>query len=577
MAHKSFSVQRALTRAASHAKKGELQQAYQLYKMVLDKFPKNAQASNGILGLRNMQQPQLAQVPPQAKIDEIASLHEEKQYKLALGKVQELVKVYPRFPRLYNIAGVILAEVGQWENALKAYQQALGLKPDYAEAHYNHAIALQHFGKLEQAISGFRNAIKVAPDYFEAHNNLGNALKDQGKLNEAILSFQRAIAIMPNIFTAYSNLGNCFKDLGRNDEAVESYKKTIELQPDFIEGYLALGSLIKYSVGDPHIAKMKSLLDEFDGDDITRVRLYFALAKAYEDIGDINTTFELLLAGNRLRKQHKEYSINLDAAQFANIRSFFTTEIPNVPTKIDALETRKKPIFIVGMPRSGTTLTEQILASHSRVFGAGELSTLGNTMKPVLADVAQHSTVDNKLINTISHNYQEGLNELSVPEEIIVDKMPLNFRWVGFILAAFPDAKIINLNRDPMATGWSIFKYNFSSSGNRYAHDLQDIGEFYKLYVDLMEFWREKFPGKIYDLNYEALTEDQEGETRKLLEYCGLDWEAGCLDFHNSNRIVKTVSSSQVRKKMYKGSSQAWRKYEKHLGPLLDALDDKDV
>jgi len=159
----------------------------------------------------------------------------------------------------------------------------------------------------------------------------------------------------------------------------------------------------------------------------------------------------------------------------------------------------------------------------------------------------------------------------------LCDKIPENFMWIGFILAAFPDAKIINLNRDPIATGWSIFKYNFLSSGNRYAHDLHEIGAFYNLYIDMMVFWREKFPGKIYDLNYEALTEDQEGETRKLLEYCGLNWEAGCLDFHNSNRIVKTVSSSQVRKKMYTGSSQAWRKFEKHLGPLLDALDYKDA
>lgn len=576
MAQKSLSIQRRLTLAASHEKKGELQQAYDLYYSVLDKFPKNTRALKGIAALRNSQQVRSVAVPSQAKINEIMQLYEAKQHELALGKVQALVKIFPLFPGLYNIAGVILAEVGQWENAIKAYQQALGLKPDYAEAHYNYAISLGHMKRTDEAILSLRSAVKADPNYAEAHNNLGNFQKDQSKMEEAISSYLRAIAIKPDFVTAYANAGKCYNYLGQQDKAIACYEKAIEIEPDLITLHLQLGKLIKYKAGDPRIEKLESVLENYEGEDKTEVLLNFGLAKAYEDSGDVDTTFDYLSAGNRLRKEQKKYTTQMDADLMSDIKSYFPADVP--ATKARPANS-KSTIFIVGMPRSGTTLTEQILASHSKVFGAGEMSAMGDIMKPELTAFAEikDRRLDDALRNTIRATYLDALGRLNVPENIIVDKMPLNFLWVGFILAAFPNAKIINLNRDPVATGWSIFKYNFSSSGNRYAHDLRDIGEFYNLYKDMMVFWREKFPGKIYDLNYEALTEDQEGETRKLLEYCGLDWEAGCLNFHESSRVVKTVSSTQVRKKMYKGSSQAWRKYEKHLGPLLDALDYKDV
>jgi tetratricopeptide (TPR) repeat protein len=543
MAKKSLSVQRTLTRAASHAKKGEHQQAYQLYKAVLDKFPKNVQALRGVTGLGDLQKRPPKKVPSQAKIDEIMSLYEAKQYKHAMAKTKALVKAFPRFHGAYNLAGVILAEVGQWDNAIKAYKQALGLKPDFADALYNYAIALEHMKRTDEAIASLRSAVKADPAHAKAHNNLGSYLEIQGKMEDAISSYQRAI----------------------------------EIQPDFVNPHLRLGILINYKAGDPRIEELESFLENFEGDTKTKARLYFGLAKAYEDIGDIDTTFEYLLAGNGLRKAQKEYTTQMDKDLIEDIKSYFSSDT-FLPTEL-APQSFEPPIFIVGMPRSGTTLSEQILASHSSVFGAGEMPTISAIMKPELAEfaVSGNRTLDIELCDKIRKGCLDALNKLDIPENIIVDKMPLNFLWIGFIFAAFPNAKIINLNRDPVATGWSIFKYNFASSGNRYAHDLREIGEFYNLYIDIMTFWREKFPGKIYDLNYEALTEDQEGETRKLLEYCGLDWEAGCLDFHKSNRVVKTVSSSQVRKKMYKGSSQAWRKYEKHLGPLLDALGYKDA
>jgi len=174
-------------------------------------------------------------------------------------------------------------------------------------------------------------------------------------------------------------------------------------------------------------------------------------------------------------------------------------------------------------------------------------------------------------INRVHDGYLEKLTALKVPEKTITDKMPLNFRWIGFILSAFPEAKIIHLNRDPRATCWSIYKHYFKK-GNGYADDLGDLVEFYKLYIDLMSFWRERFPNAIYDLCYEDLTENQEQETRKLLTYCDLHWEMQCLDFHQTKRTVQTMSAAQIRKKMYQGSSEAWRKYAVHLQPLINGL-----
>ena len=227
------------------------------------------------------------------------------------------------------------------------------------------------------------------------------------------------------------------------------------------------------------------------------------------------------------------------------------------------------------MPRSGTTLVEQILASHSQIYGAGEREVLNRIVIPTLGNINKDhfSKLTRDIIRDIRNRYLDELDSLGDDEPRITDKMPQNFRWTGFILTAMPEAKVINLQRDPVATCWSVFKHYFSNKGIGYAYDLVDVAGYYKLYINLMDFWRGRFPNQLYDLNYEALTENQEEETRKLLKYCGLGWENQCLEFHKTKRSVKTSSSVQVRQAMYKGSSGAWRKYETHLQPMLQVLE----
>ena len=232
-----------------------------------------------------------------------------------------------------------------------------------------------------------------------------------------------------------------------------------------------------------------------------------------------------------------------------------------------------RPIFIVGMPRSGTSLVEQILSTHQEIYGAGELSTLNNLILPIINDcILKNTKVTEDSYLSVRNEYLSNISRLNASEAIITDKMPTNFRYIGFILKSFPDAKIINLNRDSRAICWSIYKSYFPGEGLGWAFNMKDLAGYYNSYIDLMTHWHKLFPKKIYDICYEDLTINQESETRKLLEYCELEWDDNCLNFHTNKRAVKTTSSLQVRKKMYQGSSEVWKKYESYLKPLISNL-----
>ena len=224
------------------------------------------------------------------------------------------------------------------------------------------------------------------------------------------------------------------------------------------------------------------------------------------------------------------------------------------------------------MPRSGTSLIEQIIASHNEVFGAGELDFLNNIMFKELKEQSDKDGFSENALLSIRQNYLDSLSRLNTSKKIITDKLPLNFRYIGFILSAFPEAKIIHVKRDAVATCWSIYRHSFTSNGNGYAYNQEDIAKYYELYSELMDFWRESYPNQIHDVGYEDLTINQQEETQKLLEYCELEWDENCLNFHTNERAVQTASSIQVRKKIYQGSSEAWKEHEAYLKILIKGL-----
>jgi tetratricopeptide (TPR) repeat protein len=534
-------------------------------------------------------------------------LHDMGKYEDAAASYAKALKIRPGYAEAHNNLGNVLKDLGRTEEALASFTAALGINPGFSQAYNNMGDALRSLGRVDEAIRCFEKGIQLRPNYAEAHSGLGATLNDQGLHKKAIESLGRAIELNPGLAVAHSNLGNALSDLGlheeamasyraalkikpdfaevhsnlgnslcefgRYEEAIASYTRALELKPDFAEAHNNLSRLKTYTADDPQIAEILKRLADSDLTERGRMHLSFALGKVYEDLGDVDRSFSYLLQGNQLRKQTFGYDINRDRELFEQIKLLFNAgNTASAAMARSAGPFPRQPIFIVGMPRSGTTLTEQILASHSQVWGGGELESLGRILTPV---VQRAMTTPGKPILSESladsrDAYLADLQSLPATAPYVTDKMPQNFRWAGFLLTTMPEVKIINVRREPAASCWSMFKMQFKGHG--YSNDLVDLAEYYKLYLDLMDFWSNEFPNRIYHLDYEELTRNQEVETRKLLEYCGLDWEEQCLEFYKTQRAVRTPSGRQVRQKMYTGSSDAWRQYEAHLQPLLQLL-----
>ncbi|MGD8341512.1 MAG: tetratricopeptide repeat protein, partial [Gammaproteobacteria bacterium] len=497
----------------------------------------------------------------------------------SLARLEEAVTCYDKALKidpgdaeaLFRL-GNVLMHLGRQEAAVSSYRRAIAIKQDYAEAHYNLGNALGSIGKLEEAVTSYERALEINPDDVQALNNLGNVLQELQKPEEGLASYEKALEIDPNCAEAQNNRGNALRNLGKLEEAAASYEKALEINPGYAEAHMNLSTVKEYQEGDPHVRQLNQLFERRDLSDEERMHLNFALGKAYADIGNCDRAFSRLADGNRIRKEQLGYDISLERELFARIESTFSKDLPVLDAGSESASTRgQRSIFVLGMPRSGTSLVEQILASHSRVCGAGELDLLNRSVSAIKWRSTELSPDQ---FHSVRESYVSNLEKLEISEPYIIDKMPLNFRWIGLICAAMPEAKIVHVKRDARATCWSSFKHYFSANAIGFACDLRDVAMYYRMYVDLMAFWHERFPGRIFDLNYEALTEDQEVETRKLLEYVGLEWEDQCLEFHKTRRAVQTASSSQVRQKMYQGSSEEWRKYEKHLGPMLELLRD---
>ena len=540
---------------------------------------------------------------PKDQIDAVISLYSNGQIQEAITKIQNLNQQYPNVPLLFNILGACYKALGQLENASTMFKNAFTLQPNYAEAHFNHGVVLRGMGKLVLASESYKNAIVLQPNYPDAHNNLGNVFRSLGRLEEAIECYEWAIAYKPEFAQALNNLGIVQSDIGQLNLSLKSYDKAISINPDYVDAlfnlaitnkqlgnktlsekilekvlklnpdyvpaYRNLSEVKHYKKNDLQIVKMEQLISKKNLSQADLIGLSLALSKVYEDLGDHELQFKFLKKGNDQRKKELNYSFDQSLKFHLTIKELFKLPLP--PIKKSSYNSSKfRPVLIIGMPRSGTSLVEQIVSSHSKVHGAGELEYFSPILSPIFTK--EIDVITEKDILSIRDQYLSKLSSLKFTQEVVTDKMPSNFQYVGFILAAFPEAKIIHLKRDARATCWSIYKHFFSDTGNGWAYNFKDLAGFYDLYSEMMAFWHELFPNKVYDISYENLTKNQEEETRKLLEYCDLDWDENCLNFHENTRAVKTASALQVREKMYQGSSEAWKKYEAYLQPLIKGL-----
>jgi tetratricopeptide (TPR) repeat protein len=480
---------------------------------------------------------------------------------------------------LYNELAFSYVADGDAKKAIDTLKKAIKKYPDFTKAHSSLAKIQMEIGNTAEAIASHKIAIKLEPSSMQPREDYAKALLDLGRAEDAAEQFEIILSRYPDSVT-YANLGHAYRALGQSEKALNGLNKAIELNPENIGAYYNRGlSISRYEAKDPLIPIMEELYSRPDLKDIDRKYLGFALSKVHEDLADYETSFRYLAEGNRLRRKEFDYDLEEQKQLFDLLKKTFS-ERQTLPKPVSTNENSNeiRPIFILGMPRSGTSLVEQILSSHSSVHGAGELKTMSRLVSPLLKHSDGYAGQEGQKLfsrndlNSVRDKYLKDLKTLKVPEKVISDKATLNFRWIGFILLAFPNARIVNLNRDPRAICWSIYKLSFSGMAHGYAYNQEELAEYYGMYQDLMAFWHEWAPGKIYDLHYEKLTENQEEESRALIEFCGLDWEDQCLEFHKTKRAVKTASSSQVRKKLYRGSSEAWRNYEPFLQPLLKGL-----
>lgn len=466
-------------------------------------------------------------------------------------------------------------QAGQLEQAENIYLQVLKLEPNNVDANHMLGVIAYQLGKYNAAIFLIQKAIKAKPSLADAYCNLGVVLKEAGQLDKAIDNYKKAISLKPNYAYAYHNYGNALAAHGQIDEAINSYRRAIDFKPNYVEAHRSLSRKKRWVRHDEDFEKMLRLYEQKNLSDNQKMQLAFGLGNAYEELKDYGNAFNTILEGNRLNRSSYMYSIANEKNYFAKIKNIFSINFFTSHTNMGCPD--KTPIFILGMPRSGTTLVEQILASHPQVFGAGELNVLIDLVKnlsPVHTSNRFPDCIldlDSDTFTNLGTKYIDQIRKYSPTATHITDKMPANFLRIGLIKAILPNAKIIHCRRDPMDNCWSIFK-NYLPEIKGYAYNLTELGQYYILYQDLMRHWHAMIPGFIYDIKYEDVVSDQEKQTKKLLKFCGLPWNKDCLNFHKTKRSISTASNTQVRRPIYNDSVNLWKRYEDQLNPLKKVL-----
>jgi tetratricopeptide (TPR) repeat protein len=437
----------------------------------------------------------------------------------------------------------------------------------------------QHMaGKIDEAVARYQGALSRQPDFGAAHNNLAIAFIAQGRVDDAASHFERALALQPNSAEAQNNLGNWLAAQGRAEKALTHYGKAIQFRPDYAEAHFNRAEIRKFRRSDPELASLKALASRNDLPPASVPYVHFALGKAWEDIGEYDRAFQHLRIGNDAKRQQLNYDEKSAGELFERTAAVFNREL--MERMAGAGEPSATPIFILGMPRSGSTLVEQILASHPQVHAAGELPDLDQSIAEVLGSLGQPSQypecvarLDAATVRRIGKTYVDRVAALGKGKIYVVDKLPGNFLNIGLIRLILPNAKIVHTMREALDTCVSCYSKLFTESQS-FCYDLGELGRHYRRYEALMDHWKSVLPvNTILDVQYESVVDNFEAEARRLIDYCGLPWDDQCIEFHKASRPVTTASAAQARKPLFRSSLQRWRKYEPHLAELMQELE----
>jgi tetratricopeptide (TPR) repeat protein len=541
-------------------------------------------------------------------------LRQMKRLPEAEAAYRQALAINPNHPETLNNLGTVLRDQGKAREAIEFYRKATSLKRGYVDAASNLALALKDVkeyeeatqiltallkanprdalaalrlgtialdqGQPEKAIVALEQSVSLNAKDAEAFNALGQAYQETGQPNKAEAALKRATELKPDYADPWNNLGNVLKELGRMKEALAAFDKAIAIRPDMFAAYVNLAEVKTYaSDDDPHL----KMLERYLGEAATlapmrQVNLHFAAGKAYDDLKRYDDAFMHFLKANALKRASLTYDEAAMMTFFRRIREVFDAGL--IRRLGGAGDPSRQPIFVLGMPRSGTTLIEQIIASHPTVRPGGELRDFSRSVaahfapRGALPFSEYMGGVQPSEMEAIGGDYLRKLDAHAPGAPHITDKMPQNFFSVGLIHLALPNAKIIHSMRNPVDTCVSCFTKLFTGQQDA-TYDLGELGRYYRAYHELMAHWHAVLPaGSFLDVRYEEVVGDIEGQARRLLDFCGLEWDPKVLDFHKTDRPVKTASAAQVRQPLYSSAVARWRHYEKHLGPLLKELGD---
>jgi tetratricopeptide (TPR) repeat protein len=477
--------------------------------------------------------------------------------------------------------GEMYRRIGRLDDAAKAASSATRLMPNNCDAHYNLGLIYTDLKDYTNAIKSYKKSLKLDLKHGLSWNNLGSALEQCGDIEEAEVAYAKAVALNVDHTEAHNNLGALYSEQGKLKQAIECFEAAIKSQPNFVSAHHNLCSLKKYTPNDKQLTMLELMNeDSVERDSKTNICINFTLGKAREDIGQFDRAFMAYEKGNAL--QHALLPVNeLHASQgVEKIKATFSADFFKNRTAATSV---KKPqtVFIVGMPRSGTTLIEQILSSHPDVYGAGELINLSDIISNLnsLPRSEQHFTdlvdqISPETFQQLGQQYCDQVQVLSAKHSVITDKMPTNFFYIGMIHLMFPNATIIHSMRDPMDSCLSCYSRLFTGT-MEFAYDLGTLGRYYVRYIELMKHWHAVLPkGRILDVRYEEVVDDLEGQAKRMIQHLGIPWNKACLDFHHNERVVKTASVAQVRQPIYRSSLARWEHFSDNLKPLMDLVQD---
>ena len=490
---------------------------------------------------------------------------------------RDILRRDPEHVEAIRMLAAVASRHRKYADAEVLLTRAIEIAPDYARAWLDLASSQLEQEKLDAAIQSARTVVELAPDIAESHIVLGNSLGRADRAEEALEAYQSALKVSVGHPGAFSGVAQQLKTLGRQEEAIAVHRENLKRNPELAEPYWSLANMKTFRFSDRDIASMEMLLSKEGQDELSTVQLCNALGFAYEGREQYDRAFEYFQRGNDKRRESEVYDpVDTEVTTDRYIKVFNSQFMAKAEGHGVA---DPAPIFIVGLPRSGSTLIEQILASHSQVEGTHELSDLAQVVRSLpRARQGKERFPDNlpglksHFWEQIGNDYLERTLKYRQGAPFFIDKNPNNFVYAGLIQLVLPNAKIINARRHPLDSCFGSYKQLFAS-GQPFTYDLTEIGEYYLQYQRLMDHWHELMPGRILDVQYEEVVADLDTQVSRILEYCGLPFEERCLRFHETERAVKTASSEQVRQPIYSSSVNLWQRYEPHIEELVEVLE----